>query len=101
MPDPHQDERQDEHQDETASTPALRRYVSAFGRFWLEFLIGDTPELLVGGVLAVVIVAVLAHQGVARAVTVASLPVLVVALLGASVRRAQRAAARRPPPPDT
>lgn len=92
MPDP--------HHDEMSSTPALRRYASAFGRFWLDFLIGDTPELLVGGVLAVVIVAVLAHQGVARVVTVASLPVLVVGLLGASVRRAQRAA-RRPRPPES
>jgi hypothetical protein len=45
-------------------------------------------------VLAVAIVAVFAHHGVARAVTVASLPVLVIAMLGASVRRAQRASAR-------
>jgi hypothetical protein len=73
---------------------AFRRYVVAFGRFWWEFLIGDTPELLVGAVLAVVVVALFAHHGVARAVTVASLPVLVIAMLGASVRRAQRAAAR-------
>jgi hypothetical protein len=74
------------------TTSVLRRYVSAFGHFWWEFLVGDTPELLVGAVLAVGIVALLAHQGVARAVTVGSLPVLVVAMLGASVRRAQRAA---------
>jgi hypothetical protein len=76
------------------SGPRLRRYVAAFGHFWWEFLVGDTPELLVGAVLAVVVVAFFAHHGVARAVTVASLPVLVIAMLGASVRRAQRAAAR-------
>ena len=81
-----------------SSTPVLRRYASAFGRFWWEFLVGDTPELLVGGVLAVIIVALLVHHGVARVITVSCLPVLVVALLGASVRRAQRAA-RRPPEP--
>ncbi len=78
----------------------LRRYVSAFGRFWWEFLIGDTPELLVGAVVVVVVVALLAHNGAARFVTVGATPVLVIAMLGASVRRAQRAArAPRPPKP--
>ena len=75
-------------------SPPVRRYLVAFGHFWWEFLVGDTPELLVGVVLAVGLVALFAHHGVARAVTVASLPVLVVLMLGASVRRAQRAAAR-------
>ncbi len=79
---------------EVPVSPRVRRYVVAFGHFWWEFLVGDTPELLVGAVLAVVVVALFAHHGVARAVTVASLPVLVIAMLGASVRRAQRAAAR-------
>jgi hypothetical protein len=68
--------------------------VAAFGRFWWEFLVGDTPELLVGAVLAVAIVALLAHDGAARALTVGALPVLVVVLLGTSVRRAARAARR-------
>jgi len=86
-------------QDERPATSSARRYASAFGRFWWEFLIGDTPELLVGGILAVVVVALLAHHGVERAVTVASMPVLVVVVLGASVRRAQRAA-RGPRPPE-
>ncbi len=58
---------------------------------------GDTPELLVGAVLAVSLVAVLAHHGAARAVTVVALPVLVIALLGTSVRRAQRVARSRRP----
>ena len=78
-------------------TSTVARYASAFGRFWWEFLVGDTPELLVGAVLAVVIVALLAHHGVARAVTVASMPVLVIALLGMSVRRARRGSAEPPP----
>jgi hypothetical protein len=83
---------------ESPETSSAARYATAFGRFWWEFLVGDTPELLVGAVLAVVIVAVLAHHGVARAVTVATMPVLVVALLGVSVRRARRGAGvrRRP-----
>ena len=64
-------------------SPPVRRYLVAFGHFWWEFLVGDTPELLVGVVLAVGLVALFAHHGVARAVTVASLPVLVVLMLGA------------------
>ncbi len=85
-------------------TSHLRRYALAFGHFWWEFLVGDTPELLVGAVAAVAVVALLAHNGVARAVTVAALPVLVILLLGTSLRRAQRSArthgraARTPPP---
>jgi len=82
---------------ESPGPSAVARYASAFGRFWWEFLVGDTPELLVGAVLAVVIVAVLAHHGVARSVTVASLPVLVIAVLGVSVRRARRATETRRP----
>jgi hypothetical protein len=84
-------------------TGRVRRYALAFGHFWWEFLVGDTPELLVGAVLAVIVVALLAHHGVGRAVTVAALPVLVILLLGTSVRRAQRGArgqrdgARTPP----
>lgn len=70
----------------------VRRYGTAFGRFWWEFLVGDTPELLVGAALAVVVVALVAHNGAARVVTVGTLPVLVIAMLGASVRRALRAA---------
>ena len=73
----------------------IRRYGSAFGRFWWEFLVGDTPELLVGAVLVVVVGAVLAHHGAARPVVVVSMPVLVTALLGVSLRRAHRAP--RPP----
>jgi hypothetical protein len=76
----------------------VRHYGAVFGRFWWEFLVGDTPELLIGAALVVVVGAVLAHQGMARVVVVASMPVLVIALLAASVRRAQRAArpSRRP-----
>ena len=30
------------------------RWLSAFGRFWWEFIVGDTPELAVGVALVVV-----------------------------------------------
>jgi hypothetical protein len=85
---------------EQPTTSLARRWVAAFGRFWWEFLVGDTPELLVGAVLAVAIVALLAHHGAARALTVGALPVLVVVMLGTSVRRAARAA-RRPRRPES
>ena len=77
----------------------MRRWLVAFGRFWWEFLVGDTPELLAGAVVAVSVVAVLAHHGAARVLTVASLPVLVAALLVASVRRAQVTHRRSAAPP--
>jgi hypothetical protein len=84
---------------EGAPPPSLvRRYGTAFGRFWWEFLVGDTPELLVGAILIVSAGAFFAHNGVARVVTVGSMPVLIVALLATSVQRARRAArASRPP----
>ena len=83
---------------ERAPASSVRRYASAFGRFWWEFLVGDTPELLVGAAVVVVVGALLAHNGAARAVVIGAMPVLVIALLGASVRRARRAARapRRP-----
>ena len=67
------------------------RLLGSFGRFWWEFLVGDTPELLVGAAVAVAAVAALAHHGAARAVTVAAMPALVVVLLAVSSRRASRA----------
>jgi hypothetical protein len=78
-------------QPEGPAVGRARHWLGAFGHFWWDFLIGDTPELFVGAVLALVAVALLAHNGVTRAVTVGSLPVLVTALLVASVRRARRA----------
>ncbi|HXQ90975.1 MAG TPA: hypothetical protein VN768_05395 [Acidimicrobiales bacterium] len=77
--------------------PAPRRWLAAFGRFCWEFLLGDTPELFVGVVVAVGAVALLAHagaepRGLWRALTVGALPVLVVVVLAASLRRARRSA---------
>lgn len=65
------------------------RWVAAFGRFWWDFLIGDTPELFVGGVLAVGLAAALAGAG-QRAAAVAALPVVVAGVLTLSLVRAGR-----------
>ncbi len=54
----------------------VRRGAVAFGRFWWEFLIGDTPELLFA-VLAVIGLALALHDN--RAIGV---PVVIVAVLG-------------------
>ena len=71
-----------------------RRLARAFGHFWVEFLVGDTPELALGALVAVVLVAVLAHNGAGRVVTVGAMPVLVVAVLALSLRRAIRSGHR-------
>jgi len=65
--------------------------------------VGDTPELLVGAAVVVVVGALLAHNGAARAVVIGAMPLLVITLLGASVRHAQRGAraARAPRRPRT
>jgi hypothetical protein len=39
------------------------RYVIAFGRFWFDFLIGNRPELFVGPILALAIVALATSLG--------------------------------------
>ena len=39
------------------------RYVIAFGRFWYDFLIGDRPELFIGPVLGLAVVATLTQVG--------------------------------------
>ena len=37
----------------------ILRWLAAFGRFWWDFLIGDTPELFVGAVAVIGVIAVL------------------------------------------
>ncbi len=62
-----------------------RRALAAFGRFWWEFVVGDTPEIAAGA--AVIVVAawfLAAHDNPAAVV---ALPAAVVALLVGSVRR--------------
>ena len=71
------------------------RWARAFGRFWVEFLVGDTPELALGALVVLVLVAALAHNGAGRVITVGAMPVLVTVVLALSLRRAARAG--RPP----
>jgi hypothetical protein len=47
--------------DRHAAGAAVARALRAFGRFWWEFFVGDTPELFVG------VVAILARRHHSRA----------------------------------
>jgi hypothetical protein len=68
----------------------VSRMVAAFGRFWWEFLIGDTPELFVGAVTVLGVVALVCLGHSARTWAAVLLPVLVAGLLGGSVWKAKR-----------
>jgi len=69
-------------------TAALGKALRAFGHFWWDFLIGDTPELTLGAVLAVGAAATLALDHGARWLAVAALPLVVALVLAGSARRA-------------
>jgi hypothetical protein len=75
--------------------PLWRRGLGAFGRFWWDFLVGDTPELLVGSVLAVGAAALLVHSVGVRVVVVGALPVFVAGILALSAFRARSVARRQ------
>ncbi len=72
-----------------ATAPAWRRALVAFGAFWWDFLVGDTPELLLGALAAMGAAALLVHGIGVRSVVVGALPVLVVAILIVSSLRAR------------
>ncbi|HWE68444.1 MAG TPA: hypothetical protein VG298_17525 [Acidimicrobiales bacterium] len=66
---------------------ALRRATRAFGHFWWDFLVGDTPELFFATVVIVVTALLLRHQ---RAVAVVLLPVMAIIFLIGSAYRGRR-----------
>jgi hypothetical protein len=64
--------------------------LGAFGAFWWDFLVGDTPELLIGVLIAIGVLAVLVKASSLNAAAVAGFPIMVAVLLGVSVLRARR-----------
>ena len=72
---------------------ALRRGVVAFGRFWLDFLVGDTPELFVAMLVLVGLAFALRHD---RTVAIIVLPAVAAVAVLASAFRGRRRPARRP-----
>lgn len=61
------------------------RYVVGFGRFWYDFIVGDSVALAIGGGGSLAIGAALAHSGVPTLAEFA-LPAIVVATLVFSLR---------------
>ncbi len=72
---------------------ALARGLRAFGAFWWDFLIGDTPELFAATVVIVVLALLLRH---ARDVAVVVLPLAAVVFLIASTLRGRRGSSGAP-----
>lgn len=61
------------------------KYIVGFGKFWYDFIVGDSAVLAIGGA-AVLIVGALLVRTDAHAVAEIALPVLVVGTLGVSLR---------------
>jgi hypothetical protein len=56
----------------------ITRWVRAFGRFWLDFLVGDTPELFVATLLVVGAALTLASLHVLSIIVVPAVAVVAV-----------------------
>jgi hypothetical protein len=65
--------------------PLLLRWIVAFGAFWWDFLVGDTPEFLPGVAVVLGAAALAVHTGAPRFVVIAAVPVLGGLLLCSSV----------------
>jgi hypothetical protein len=78
------------HSAEAAPRGWAVRALRAFGLFWWDFLVGDTPEVTVATLIILGIVAGLVHW-VSSTAAWAVMPVLVAATLTASVLRGRRA----------
>jgi hypothetical protein len=68
----------------------VKRAIVGFGRFWWDFLVGDTPELFVGAIAIIGLVALLCLDHALRSACAVILPVLVIGLLALSAWRAVR-----------
>jgi uncharacterized membrane protein len=73
----------------------IGRGVRAFGLFWWDFLVGDTPELLVAVVLIVALALLLRHH---HDVDIVVLPVVTVLFLFVSTFRGRRRSGSRGTP---
>jgi hypothetical protein len=66
------------------------RLLSGFGRFWWDFLVGDTPEITVAVIVIVGVVALLrdvAHVNALAYVTLVVLSVVTLTISAAIARR--------------
>lgn len=75
--------------------PLVLRLLKGFAMFWWDFLVGDTPELFVAALVIIGAVALISERWHANAAAVVALPVLAIAALALSVKRASDAAKRK------
>ena len=61
------------------------KYVINFGKFWYDFIVGDSAVLAIGGAAVLLVGAALARSGAHAAAEVA-LPALVIGTLAFSLR---------------
>lgn len=73
----------------------VTRLVKGFGRFWWDFLVGDTPELFIAALVIIAVTALLSESGHFNVAAIVVLPVLAVVALGASLARAVRYSRRK------
>ena len=71
------------------------RLLKGFAMFWWDFLVGDTPELFVAVLVIIGALALLRVAGPFNTATVILLPLLAIAALTISVRRAQHSARKK------
>jgi hypothetical protein len=74
--------------------PLVLRIVKGFGRFWWDFLVGDTPELFVAALVIIGVIALLSESGHFNAAAVVVLPLLAILALATTLWRAIRSARR-------
>lgn len=65
----------------------VTRAVTAFGRFWWDFLIGDTPELFLATLVVIGLAEALHHEGVLGIIVVLA---SVIAFLGLSTWKGRK-----------
>jgi len=75
--------------------PLVWRLIKGFGRFWWDFLVGDTPELFIAALVIIGAIALLSERGHFNAAAVVVLPVLAIFTLAASLVRATRPSRRK------
>ncbi|MGH3733820.1 MAG: hypothetical protein ACRDVC_10720 [Acidimicrobiales bacterium] len=68
----------------------LGRVARGFGKFWWDFLVGDTPEITVVVLVILGVVALVRDVAHVNALAYVALPVFAIAGLGLSVARARR-----------
>lgn len=69
----------------------IAKATRAFGRFWWDFLVGDTPEIFVGILAVIGIALALRHD---RMAAVGAVPACTVALLALTTYRGRQRASR-------